>query len=41
MILHGIENPINIIHGDSFAKPVNDITDRDMTDIILMNPPFG
>lgn len=41
MILHGIENPINIRHWDSLAKPINDITDRDMTDIILMNPPFG
>lgn len=41
MILHGIENPINIRHGDSLARPVDDITDRDMTDIILMNPPFG
>lgn len=41
MILHGIENPINIRHGDSLARPVNDITDKDMTDIILMNPPFG
>ncbi len=40
MILHGIENPINIRHGDSLARPVNDITDKDMTDIILMNPPF-
>lgn len=41
MILHGIENPINIRHGDSLARPINDITDKDMTDIILMNPPFG
>ncbi len=41
MILHGIETPINIRHADSLAKPVNDITDKDMTDIILMNPPFG
>lgn len=40
MILHGIENPINIKRGDSLARSVNDITDKDMTDIILMNPPF-
>ena len=40
MILHGIETPTNIRRWDSLARPVNDITDRDMADIILMNPPF-
>jgi len=40
LILHGIENPSNLKHKDSLAKPINDITDKDMYDIILMNPPF-
>ena len=40
LILHWIENPSNLKHKDSLAKPINDITSNDMYDVILMNPPF-
>jgi len=40
MILHGIEAP-NIIHTNTLAQNLNDITDQDRHDVVLTNPPFG
>jgi type I restriction enzyme M protein len=40
LLLHGMEFP-GITYGNSLAKPLNEIGDRDRVDIILTNPPFG
>lgn len=40
MILHGIETP-NIIHTNTLAQNLQDITPSNQHDIILANPPFG
>jgi type I restriction enzyme M protein len=40
LLLHGMEFP-RITYGNSLAKPLNEIGDRDRVDIILTNPPFG
>lgn len=41
MILHGISAPTNIIHGDSLARPIKDISPAERVDVIVANPPFG
>lgn len=40
MLLHDIDNP-NIIHANSLERRVQDYTQEDKFDIILMNPPYG
>ncbi len=40
LLLHGMEFP-RITYGNSLAKPLNEIGDKDRVDIILTNPPFG
>ncbi len=40
LLLHDLEYP-RITYGNSLAKPLNEIGDRDRVDIILTNPPFG
>lgn len=40
LLLHNINNP-NIVHGDGLAKNLLDLSDNDLFDVILMNPPFG
>lgn len=40
MYLHNIDDP-NIVHGDGLAKDVLDLSDGDLFDCIVMNPPFG
>ena len=40
MILHGIEAP-NVIHTNTLAENLQDITPNRQHDIILANPPFG
>lgn len=40
MILHGIEAP-NVIHTNTLAENLQDITPANQYDIILANPPFG
>jgi type I restriction enzyme M protein len=40
MILHGIEAP-NVIHTNTLAENLQDITPNKQHDIILANPPFG
>ena len=40
MILHGIEAP-NVMHTNTLAESLQDITPKNQHDIILANPPFG
>lgn len=40
MILHGIEAP-NVLHTNTLAENLQDITPSNQHDIILANPPFG
>ncbi|WP_339892466.1 N-6 DNA methylase [uncultured Alteromonas sp.] len=40
MILHGIEAP-NVVHTNTLAENLQDITPNKQRDIILANPPFG
>jgi type I restriction enzyme M protein len=40
MLLHDIDNP-NIIHGNSFDKPVREYKENEKYDIVIMNPPYG
>lgn len=40
MYLHNIDDP-NIVHGDGLAKDVLDLSDNDLFDCVVMNPPFG
>ncbi len=40
LLLHNVNKP-NIVHGDGLAKNLLDLSDDDMFDVILMNPPFG
>lgn len=41
MIFHGIEEPDNIQHGDSLARPITSYGPADKVDCICANPPFG
>jgi type I restriction enzyme M protein len=41
MILHGIDTPSGITHGNTLAKPYRDYGDRDRVHVIATNPPFG
>lgn len=40
LLLHGLEQP-DIERGNSLAKKLIEITDKDRVDVILTNPPFG
>lgn len=41
MILHGIDTPTNIRHGNTLARPYTAYTDKDRVHVIVTNPPFG
>ncbi len=41
MILHGIDTPSQIIHGNTLEKPYRDYGERDRVPVIATNPPFG
>jgi len=41
MMLHGIEAPTNIRHGNTLSRPLRDYSKKDRVDVILTNPPFG
>ena len=41
MMLHGIEVPDQIRHGNTLSKPLANISDDDMVNIVVSNPPFG
>jgi len=40
LLLHGLEYP-RVESGNSLAKPLHEIGDKDRVDIIMTNPPFG
>ena len=40
LLLHGLESP-QVSAGNSLAKPLREISDKDRADVILTNPPFG
>ena len=41
MIVHGIDVPTGILHDNTLARPLRDISPRDRVDVIVTNPPFG
>lgn len=41
MILHGIDTPSGIKHGNTLSKPYRDYGDKDRVHVIATNPPFG
>ncbi|MER9142070.1 type I restriction-modification system subunit M [Mesorhizobium sp. M0871] len=41
MILHGIDTPSGITHGNTLTKPYRDYGDKDRVHVIATNPPFG
>lgn len=41
MMLHGIEVPQQIRHGNTLNKPLSSIDIDDMVDVVVSNPPFG
>lgn len=41
MILHGIDNPVNIIRDNTLARPLKSYTPSERVNLILTNPPFG
>jgi type I restriction enzyme M protein len=40
LLLHGLEYP-RVEYGNSLARPLHEIGDKDRVDIIMTNPPFG
>ncbi|MEO6855257.1 MAG: class I SAM-dependent DNA methyltransferase [Rhodoferax sp.] len=41
LMLHGVEVPSQITHGNTLARPLRDHTAADRVDVVLTNPPFG
>ena len=41
LMLHGIEVPSLITHGNTLARPLREVTQADRVDVVLTNPPFG
>ncbi|EGG93743.1 Type I restriction-modification system, DNA-methyltransferase subunit M [gamma proteobacterium IMCC1989] len=41
MMLHGIEVPKNIRHGNTLSKQLSSIDEDDQVDVVVSNPPFG
>jgi type I restriction enzyme M protein len=41
MMIHGVEVPATIRHGNTLARPLRDYGPKDQVDVILTNPPFG
>ena len=41
MILHGIDTPSGIVHGNTLEKAYRDYGERDRVPVIATNPPFG
>jgi type I restriction enzyme M protein len=41
MLLHGVEVPASIHHGNTLARPLRDYGPKNRVDVILTNPPFG
>lgn len=41
MMIHGVEVPTTIRHGNTLARPLRDYGPKDQVDVVLTNPPFG
>ena len=41
MLLHGIEDPSFVEHGNTLARPLTSWAKADRVDVVLSNPPFG
>ena len=41
LMLHGVEVPSNITHGNTLNRPLRDMGAADRVDVVLTNPPFG
>jgi type I restriction enzyme M protein len=41
LMVHGIEVPTGIRHGNTLARPLRDYGPKDQVDVIVTNPPFG
>jgi type I restriction enzyme M protein len=41
MLLHGIEDPSFVLHGNTLARPYTSYETKDRVDIVVTNPPFG
>ncbi|MDP2448724.1 MAG: class I SAM-dependent DNA methyltransferase [Polaromonas sp.] len=41
LMLHGIEVPSQIVHGNTLARPLRDYSPAERVDVVLTNPPFG
>lgn len=41
MMLHGIEEPVNMRRGNTLERPLRDYTDADKVTCVVANPPFG
>jgi type I restriction enzyme M protein len=41
LMLHGVEVPSLITHGNTLARPLREVTQADRVDVVLTNPPFG
>ena len=41
LLLHGIDVPSNVRHGNTLAKPLRDWGPKERVDVIVTNPPFG
>jgi type I restriction enzyme M protein len=41
LLLHGVEVPSLIVHGNTLARPLRDYTPAERVDVVITNPPFG
>lgn len=41
LMIHGVEVPSNVRHGNTLARPLRDYGKGDQVDVIVTNPPFG
>jgi type I restriction enzyme M protein len=41
LMLHGIDVPSNVRHGNTLARPLRDWSQTERVDVIVTNPPFG
>lgn len=41
MMLHGVEVPKNIKHGNTLNRPISSIDEDEQVDVVVSNPPFG
>lgn len=41
MMLHGVEVPTNVRHGNTLARSLASYASQDRVDVIMTNPPFG